>query len=206
MSNNLHGVVHDSIEWVVKTRPSDVNDTALVPQAYAYVTGCYLASPVWQPFHARCCAEGSAARGHQSYWTSYLTKSDCLLVALANHGLNFALVRWVDLVPVLWSHQHGSVLEGGALHLCSLALYNCGGQNGNHMLGEACDVACNPHQHPGCPLATKSMYQSVCLVLGNPQGDQQPTSGSRCKLETHTRTQHLCTCLIMFCADVLMLG
>ena len=80
------------------------------------------------------------------------TRSGHSLVTLANHCLNLAFVGWVDVVSVLRPHQHGSVLKGSALHVCPLALYDCGGQNGDHVPGEPCDVACHPHKHPCCTL------------------------------------------------------
>lgn len=80
------------------------------------------------------------------------TRPDHSLVTLANHCLDLALVGGVDVISVLGSHQHGSVLKGGALHVCPLALYDCGGQDGHHMAGETCDVARHPHKHPCCTL------------------------------------------------------
>ena len=82
-----------------------------------------------------------------------------LLITLADHSLNLALVGWVDVISVLRPHQHCSILEGSALHLCPLALYHRGCQNGHHVLRKGCNVACHSHKHP-----CSALHAHSCMI------------------------------------------
>lgn len=115
---------------------------------------------IWQTDCSACLGNQAAGSPHSCLGV----QTGRSLVTLANHCLDLALVGWIDVVSVLRPHQHGSVLEGSALHVCPLALYDCGGEDGDHMAGEGCDVARHPHKHPCCALHHQQKQRALSQV------------------------------------------
>ena len=63
----------------------------------------------------------------------HTVKERLSLVDSPNHGLYLLPVRWVDLVTIFWSHQHGSKAEGRILQSSTVTFNNGRRQDGNNI-------------------------------------------------------------------------